>query len=185
MRFLVRLRATKVPKGDLLQAVKTIARTFGVDPRNPKWTSYGALELDIFSPTKGDFELLVSAIEPLAEFEFAKDLNIAPAYKPEEGLCAEARELFNAERYWECHEVLEGVWKTKQGDDKRLLQGIILVCAGFVHHQKGEDKVALGVFRRSVPLLDYPRDYGGFKVSRLRKNVEGLIRTGRVTNFKL
>jgi uncharacterized protein len=185
MRFLVRMTATKVQKEDLLQAVKTIARTFGVDPRNPKWTSYGALELDIFSPTRADFDLFITAVEPLAEFEFAKDLSTVPAYKLEDELFAEARELFNTERYWECHEVLESVWRTKQGDDKRLLQGIILVCAGFVHHQKGEAKVALGVFRRSVPLLDYQGDYGGFKVSRLRKNVEKLIQTGRVANFKL
>lgn len=182
---MVRIRNTKVPKGDLLQAVKMIARTFGADAKNPKWTSHGAVELDIFSPTKADFDLFVTAVEPLAGFEFVRDLSASPAYKPEDELYAEARELFNAERYWECHEVLEGVWRTKQGDDKRLLQGIILVCAGFVHHQKGEATVALGVFKRSAPLLIYPRDYDGFHVSRLRKNIDELIRTGRVRNFRL
>lgn len=185
MRFLVRLKASKVPRESLLDTVRTVARTLGADPRNPKWTSYGALELDIFCASKGDFDLFVTAVEPLASFEFSKDLNIAPPHMEEDELFCEARRLFNAERYWECHEILEGVWRTKQGDEKRLLQGLILVCAGFVHHQKGEARVALGVFRRAAALLGYPRDYGGFRVPALRQNVEELIRSGRVTNFRL
>ena len=185
MRFLVRIRTAEIPRGALLRGVKTIALALGVDPRNPKWTSYGALELDIFSPTKADFELFVTAVEPLAEFEFAKDLSAAPAYKPEEELYAEARELFNAERYWECHEVLEGIWRSKSGDQKRVLQGVILVCAAFVHHQKGEPDIALGVLRRSVPLLGHQSaTLGGFDLARLRGEVQRVIDTGRFVVLK-
>ena len=185
MRFLIRLKAPEAPPARLLAAVSAIARTFGADPRNPKWTSYGALELDVFSATRADFDLFVSAARPLAEFEFTKDLNVAPPHKDEGALFEEARSLFNAERYWESHEVLEGVWRNKHGEEKRLLQGIILVCAAFVHHQKGEPQVAMGVLKRSVPLLEYPGDYGGFRVARIRKDVQNLIGTGSIANFRV
>ncbi|MDG7008728.1 MAG: DUF309 domain-containing protein [Nitrososphaerota archaeon] len=185
MRFLVRLKAD-APSESLLESVRTIAKALGVDPKNPKWTSYGALEIDVFSPSREDFELFVSAIRPLASFEFTKDLNVAPPYKAEEELFAEARELFNAERYWESHEVLEGAWRTKTGEEKRLLQGIILVCAAFVHHQKGEGEVALGVLRRSAPQLEYSgTPFHGFDLVRLRQNVHRIIETRRFENFAL
>ena len=186
MRFLIRLKATTVPEGSLLDAVKTISRSLGVDPRNPKRTSYGALELDIFAPTKPDFVLFVSAVQPVAAVEFTRDLNVAPPHKREDALFAEARGLFNAERYWECHEVLEGIWRGKQGEEKRLLQGIILICAAFVHHQKGEEQVALGVLKRSVKQLDYAaRTYGGFDVAELGRKVGKVLESQKFANFKV
>jgi hypothetical protein len=184
MRFLIRLRETSLPGERLLTAVRAIAKPLGVSPRNPKWTSYGALELDIFTPSRPDFELFLSAVRPIAEIEFTKDLNLPPLHRPEPRILDEARRLFNDERYWECHEVLEGIWRTKQGEEKSLLQGIILVCAAFVHHQKGEEAVALGVLGRAVKQLEYSApDYGGFKVDELRRSVEEVIKSREFFNF--
>ena len=184
MRFLARVLATKVPRADLLQTVRTVARTLGLDPRNPKWTSYGALELDIFAPTRADFDLFVSAVEPLVRFEFARDLNVAPRHRGDDETFAEARGLFNSERYWECHEVLEGVWRTRQGEEKRLLQGMILVCAAFVHHQKGNDAVALGVLRRSAQLLGSGRRYAGVDLPVFRRHVRRMLDAGELAGFR-
>ena len=176
MRFLIRLRDTGVPGEKLLATVRTVAKTLGVDARNPKWTSYGALELDVFALSRADFELFVSAVNPLAEVEFTRDLNLAPPHKAEPELFDEARRLFNGERYWECHEVLEGLWRTKQGEEKSLLQGIILICTAFVHHQKGEEEIAIGVLARAIKQLTYPKpEYGGFVVTDLKREVEGII----------
>lgn len=186
MRFLVRLQATKVPEGSLLETVRALAKATGVDPRNPKRTSYGALELDFFCPARPDFELFIAAVEPVAKVEFATDLNVAPPHREESELFSQARSLFNSERYWECHEALEGVWRTKQGEEKSLLQGIILVCAAFVHHQKGEEGVAIGVLGRATKQLDFPeRRYGGFDVPALKRNVEGIIQSTEFTNFRV
>ena len=186
MRYLIRVRDTRIPGERLLAAVRTIGKTLGASPRNPKWTSYGALELDVFTPSRADFELFVGALRPIAEVEFIKDLNLAPLHKAEPRVFEEARRLFNDERYWECHEVLEGLWRTKQGEEKRLLQGIILVCAAFVHHQKGEEAVAIGILGRAVKQLEYSAPtYGGFKVDRLRQDVDEAIRTREFLNFRV
>lgn len=186
LRFLIRLRETSVSGEKLLAEVRTVAKTLGASPRNPKWTSYGALELDVFTPSKADFELFVSAVKPIAEVEFTKDLNLAPLHKAEPRLLEEARRLFNDERYWECHEVLEGVWRAKQGVEKSLLQGIILVCAAFVHHQKGEEAVALGVMARAVKQLEYPEpEYGGFDVSDMKREVKEIIQSREFWNFRV
>jgi hypothetical protein len=186
LRFLIRVRAPETPPEKLLGSLRAIARTLGLDPRNPKWTSYGALELDLFSNTSADFDIFVKAVSPLAYFEFTKDLNVPPIHREEVELFAEARELFNAERYWECHEVLEGVWRLKEGEEKRLIQGVILVCAGLVHHQKGEPGVAVGVLRRSLLLLDSSRgEVAGIDLPRLRRNVQSIVDSGEFATFRV
>lgn len=164
--------------------MKALARSLGAEARNPKWTSYGALELDIFCPTEADFEIFRSAAEPFSKTEFVTNLNRAPEFLTDDEILAKARELFNAERYWECHEVLEGLWRQKVGDEKSLLQGIILVCAAFVHHQKGEDGVAASVLGRGAKLLAFPHmKYGPFDVPGLRAEVQRILTTGSIVGF--
>lgn len=186
MRFLVRFVPSIPARDPFLSTVRGLAKSVGADARNPKWTSYGALELDVFCPNRGDFDLFVSILRPMADIEFTRDLNIAPPHRPEQELFLEAREYFNAERYWECHEVLEGVWRLKSGAEKEYLQGLILLCAAFVHHQKGEEKVALSVLRRAAKQLDYPElGYGGLDVRAVRAQVDRMLQTGEVAVFRV
>jgi hypothetical protein len=186
MRFLVRLVPSNPSRDPFLATVRGLARSVGAEARNPKWTSYGALELDVFCPNRGDFDLFVSIVRPMADIEFTRDLNVAPPHRPEQELFLEAREYFNAERYWECHEVLEGIWRLKRGEEKWYLQGLILLCAAFIHHQKGEEKVALGVLRRAAKQLDYPESsYGGFDVRGVKVLVDKMLQTGEIAVFQV
>ena len=186
MRWLIRLQRGDDRREPFLASMKALARLLGVDVRNPKWTSYGALELDVFSPTAADFETFLAAVKPIADTEFVTDLNRAPEHESEGEIFSRATFLFNAERYWECHEVLEGLWRRKFGDEKRLLQGIILVCAAFVHHQKGEEEVALGVLERGVKLLEYPqKGYGGFDLAKIKREAHRMLKTRELAIFSI
>jgi hypothetical protein len=186
MRYLIRIVRRNGSGDRFLSSIKTVAKSIGVDPRNPKWTSYGALEIDIFAPSKADLDTFLAAVEPLGSLEFSRDLNVAPPHKPEKELFSEARRYFNSERYWECHEVLEGAWRLMSGDEKRYVQGIILVCAAFVHHQKGEDEVALRVLGRALKQLDFEaQHYHGIGVSSLRRRAEGIISSRRFETFRI
>jgi predicted metal-dependent hydrolase len=46
-------------------------------------------------------------------------------------------ELFNAHEFYECHEVLEDVWRPTQGEERYFLQALIHFAVGFYHHRKG------------------------------------------------
>ncbi len=46
-------------------------------------------------------------------------------------------ELFNAEEFYECHEVLEHVWRPTRGVERLFLQALIHFAVGFYHHQQG------------------------------------------------
>ena len=178
--------ASGAPRDGFLTTVKALAKSVGVEARNPKWTSYGALELDIFCPTRADLEVFLAAASPMASTEFVTDLGKAPAHMTHEEVLSGAKDLFNAERYWECHEVLEGLWRQKNGEEKRLLQGIILVCAAFVHHQKGEDAVALGVLRRGATQLEFHGgEYGALDILRLKDHVQRALTSGHISVFRV
>jgi hypothetical protein len=186
LRWLVRFLPGESPRNSLLSSLRTVARSVGAEARNPKWTSYGALELDVFCPTGADFETFLVAARPIAETEFVTDLNRAQEFLTDDEILAKARSLFNAERYWECHEVLEPLWRQKEGDEKRLLQGIILVCAAYVHHQKGEEGVALSVLGRGETLLlSGVMKFGVFDVSRIRSQVRRSLEDRKLTPFRI
>lgn len=85
-----------------------------------------------------------------------------------------ATELFNDERYWEAHEVLEGVWKNSKGDEKLVVQGIILIAAAFVHMQKEEYSIAYTILKRALPKLVL-NNYQGIDVAMIREKVKDII----------
>jgi uncharacterized protein len=185
LRFLVRFLPPAEGRGAALADFRILARTLGLDLRNPKWTSYGALEVDLFAKARADFKVFLAAAEPLGRVEFYRDLNLASEHLTREEAISSARGLFNAERYWEAHEVLEGLWRTMSGADKSFVQGVILVCAALVHHQKGDDGVALGVLRRARKQLDREGSFSGLDAGPIRKAVDGMLAEGVLGPFRI
>lgn len=185
-RSLIRLVPDEGERPAFLAAIKAVGGSLGAAVRHPRWTSYGALEVDVFTPSVQDFELFVATLEPLAKVEFTKNLDEVPPFKPKEEVLEEAVRYFNSERYWECHETLESVWRPAKGEEKRLVQGIILVCAALVHEQRGEPDVALGIYRRALPQIAWPeRRYNGIDVPALRKHVEKSLALGKLSPFRI
>jgi len=186
MRYLVRLVPDDHRRERALEAVRSVGRIVGAAVRNAKWTSYGALEVDIFTEGRGDLDTFLAAVAPLAALESVHDLNVAPRHRPHDVLFQEARAYFNSERYWECHEVLEEAWRAARGKEKSNLQGMILVCAALVHHQKGEEDVARGVIKRALLQLDFEApSYNGMDVALLKRHSEQIASSGRFETFRI
>lgn len=55
---------------------------------------------------------------------------------PPEGLLAGIR-LFNAGRFYECHEELEAIWRAEREPIRYLYQGILQIGVGFHHWRNG------------------------------------------------
>lgn len=186
VRFLLRVIPNEPERQEFLASLKTIGGSLGASVKHPRWTSYGALEVDVFTPSIQDFQLLVAALEPLSNVEFTKNLDEVPPFKPKEEVVEEAIGYFNSERYWECHETLESVWRPSKGEERSLVQGIILVCAALVHEQRGERGVALGIYRRALPQIAWQElTYHGIDIPHLRRNVERSLAEERLSPFKI
>ncbi|MBZ5595825.1 MAG: DUF309 domain-containing protein [Acidobacteriia bacterium] len=45
--------------------------------------------------------------------------------------------LFNRREFFDCHEVLEDLWRPERGARRLFLQGVIHLAVGLYHHQQG------------------------------------------------
>lgn len=94
--------------------------------------------------------------------------------------------LFNIERFWKSHEVLEGIWKESLGAEKRILNGIILIDAAFVHFQKNEPDIFVSILKRS---LDKFQESAGMfynlNLDEIKNNVNNIISEKYYNTFKI
>ncbi len=97
-----------------------------------------------------------------------------------------AVQLFNDEKYWQAHEVLEYVWKNATGVEKEILNGIILVAAAFVHDQKDEQDVCISILERAIKKFDHASGiYHGIDTNTIANMISKIINTGRVETFTI
>ncbi len=73
------------------------------------------------------------------------------SFYPEEYL--EFIRLFNGEKFFEAHEILESLWRREKGRSKDFYHGLIQIAAAFVHIQKGTPAGAHELFRKASSYL--------------------------------
>lgn len=78
--------------------------------------------------------------------------------------------LFNAGLFFECHELLEDVWKTTEGADKAFFQGIVQIAAAFYHYEKRNRHGARTLLGKGMQKL------AGYSDQHLGVDLAGLIR---------
>jgi uncharacterized protein len=94
--------------------------------------------------------------------------------------------LFNMERYWKSHEVLESVWKDSKGQAKNLLNGLILVDAAYVHLQKGENTIFFSILNRSLEKFrDYSEYFYDINMELLLKDINNIILAKSLSTIKI
>ena len=108
------------------------------------------IELDVSVP-KNNLELLLENLVSIGKVDHSRHIIEEQIEKNQ--LINDGIFYFNNERFWESHEALEGAWKECIGDEKELIQGLILVAAALVHYQKYENKICLSVLNRALQKL--------------------------------
>ncbi len=98
----------------------------------------------------------------------------------------QTRNLFREERFWECHEVLEGVWLRSSGGQKKNLQTLILVCAALVHLQRNQLEICLSMLRRYRNRLELEdRHQLGIDFKLLGREVDQILKMRNLVPFSL
>ena len=67
-------------------------------------------------------------------------------------------ELFNQQEFYEAHEIWEVQWNEEQGDERRLLQGLIQVAAGFYKLQTGMPSGTYKLLYKGIEHLELVKD---------------------------
>src|SRR5580704_13557603 len=81
----------------------------------------------------------------------------------------EGIDLFNAGKFFECHEAWEEVWKRSTGDEKLFYQGIIQAAVAILHAQRGNLPGAASLYGKASAKLDHlPAEHMGIALGELR-----------------
>ncbi|RNJ75866.1 MAG: DUF309 domain-containing protein [Nitrosopumilus sp. H8] len=141
------------------------------------------LEFDV-AAEKDDLDGLLKALSPIGEIDNVRHV-AEEKFSKEQGV-KDGIFYFNNERYWECHEALEGVWKQCQGREKEMLQGIILVAVAFAHAQENDTGIGVGMLHRALEKLGTsPSMYHNIDVDRIRKKTTSMQESGELVMFEI
>lgn len=87
-------------------------------------------------------------------------------------------DLFNQERFFECHEAWEEVWKSADGEVKLFYQGLIQAAVAILHAQRGNLEGAQSLYEKASAKLDsIPLEHMGLAIGELRDALAEFIET--------
>ena len=187
MRYLVRLANNQgyAPKDvNVLQA--KIRELFGsAEKIGNLRISTIAIEFDLFTePTdlNGARSLLETKISKVVT---VRAIDTRVSTRAEDEMLRAGIELFNQERFWEAHEVLEEIWHPAKGVERDVIQGLILTAAALVHYQKNEKTVCISILGRARDKLGSLDNFKGLDIGRLRASMMQILEANIPTLVKI
>jgi predicted metal-dependent hydrolase len=145
-----------------------------------------ALEFNMFAWDEEELEDRKRRLtEGLLKIISVKLLDTPSKVVDKEEALAEGIQLFNDERFWECHEVLEQAWHGSKGVERDAIQSIILTAAAFVHYQKGEEEICLSILRRAKAKMTTAKTYEKMNFQELVRDIDGILDSEKIRLFKL
>jgi uncharacterized protein len=143
-----------------------------------------AVEFDLFSSNAEPKIWAVREIKGrIGDILTERDLAKEQTMESKELVVAEVVRLFNEQRYWECHEMLEGIWRIERDpNEKNVQQGVILCASSLVHAQKDEDVVCLGMVARALEKLAgwQKEKYFSINLLSLKRSLEAMFETKHI-----
>jgi uncharacterized protein len=185
-RYMIYLKNdSHTPKNaqNLLLRARSLLSAYNVVIRDARVSEFN-IEFDTSIPDNAMMKEVIrilTSIAPLSEYEHIVEKNL-----PIERAIEYAKSLFNSQKYWLAHEVLESVWKNAQGNEKEILNGIILVAAAFVHEEKDEADICVSILKRAAKKLEKGAgDYRGIDIDKLKYDVLKIIEKGPIKRFQI
>lgn len=184
-RFIFRLKnASFGPKdaSPVLQRSRKLLRDVSIIVMDCR-VSHKDIELDITCPVEKKEDVMKS----LSAIAVAEGIDEIVERKEEKFDAIErGKKLFSEQRHWEAHEALEGAWRKSDGEEKEILQGVILISAALVHSQKDENDVCFSILKRALEkLAGKTGSYHGIEIEELCERVERAISKESVEKLRL
>ncbi len=142
------------------------------------------IELDTSISEEIDLKSIIKRVESIAPL--VSYVEIKDRHMEKDKAIERAVQLFNDERYWEAHEVLEQVWKSATGTEKGILNGIILVAAALVHDEKNEQDICVSILQRARTKLEGASGkYYGIEISVIQDRISEIISSHNIRRFTI
>jgi uncharacterized protein len=166
---------------------------FGTVVKNFRITDV-AIEFDLYATDKASKDKALAELSKdygavLLDRDLSQEeTSFSALYQDKQDTVKQSIDLFNEQRFWECHEALEQIWRReKDPTEKAVQQGVILAASAFVHAQRDEDAICLGMIPRALAKLNQYKEenYYGLKVAKLKKSLEEIEKSRKIVYPKL
>jgi predicted metal-dependent hydrolase len=178
MRYLVRLANSQgyTPTDVKMLQAKIRELLGSADKIGNLRISTSTIEFDLFAE-QTDLNRSKSLLEAkISKVVTLRSIESRVSTRGEEEMLREGVDLFNQERFWEAHEVLEEIWHPATGVDRDIIQGVILTAAALVHYQKNEKAVCVSILGRAMEKLGTLDNLKGLDIKRLRAGIEQILK---------
>jgi uncharacterized protein len=178
MRYLVRLANIKAYTPQDVKVIQAKIRELlgSADKIGNLRVSTTAIELDLFAEPTDLRETKNLLEDKISKIITLRSIETRVSTKGETESLREGIELFNQERYWESHEVLEDIWHPARGVERDIIQGLILTAAALVHYQKNENDVCLSILRRAMQKLNASNHFKDLDIKRLKGGIDRILK---------
>jgi uncharacterized protein len=192
-RYLIRLdnsKANYTPSDTmlLLKEMRDTTQNEGCVVKNLRVTQ-NALEFDLYAPNQAAKSKSISNLEArFGKKQNERNLGIDETPQDKIETLRTSIQLFNEQRYWECHETMEQVWrKEPKGPEKDVQQGLILAASAMVHFQKNENDVCLNMIPRTLQKLNAwtSEKYLLLDVGKLKTSLQEIYESRKIRPFAL
>jgi len=145
------------------------------------------IEFDLFARDSAQLSSFTDSLER----EIGKVVTVKLLDQPltetrkKEEILREGIELFNEERFWECHEMLERIWHPAKGEEREIIQGMILTAAALVHAQKDRNETALGMLWKAKNKLGNAENYEGINLEQVKRRIDDMLEHRDPKPFKI
>jgi predicted metal-dependent hydrolase len=162
---------------DLTQSIEIIIRDCRISTK--------FIELDISIPKTYEVDKVLNLLKTISSIK--EVIEVKERHYTKNEAINNSIVLFNDEKYWWSHEALEMIWKESHGEEKQLLNGLILVCAAFVHYQKDEYNVCLSILERSMIKFSTVKKsiYYGINIDEIKKRITEILQNKEIVLFKI
>ena len=181
--FLNNLSNTPEDALQLRNRARIIASQHGIIVRDARVARFH-IEYDITLPSDGRTPNVDNLFKEIGTY--VGSYQVVEKKREKQESISEAVNVFNEEKFWIAHEILESVWNQSKGQERDLVGGIILVCAGLVHYQKNEEDICIPILARAFKkLADSSGVYHRVDIDRLKQIVCNILKRSKVELFKI
>lgn len=184
MIYLNNLQFTPTDAEFILKKARELTNSLEIIIRDCR-IAHNFIELDLSLEKKENIDIVLNFLKKISSTK--EIIEVKERHLSKENAIKRAVVFFNDEKYWWSHEALEMVWKEASGQEKQLLNGLILICAAFVHFQKNENNICFSILERArVKFLNLKdSNYYGININKIKIIIREILENKKIPTFKI
>jgi len=184
MIYLNNLQFTPIDAEFILKKSRELTNALEIIIRDCR-IAHNFIELDLSLEKKENIDKVLNSLKKISSTK--EIIEVKERHLSKEDAIKRAVIFFNDEKYWWSHEALEMVWKEASGQEKQLLNGLILICAAFVHFQKNENNICFSILERAMVKFLNLKDsnYYGININKIKRIIREILENKKILTFKI